>query len=104
MQLTAGRGLVLDDSSADVKNMTVANAGANGVEITATATDRTVTIEDLTVTKASLHAVDVNVTGAGSLTLNITGTNTITSTGNAFDAVLAGGSTGNLDLGLNGRR
>lgn len=102
VQSTAGRALVLDDSSADVKNLTVANAGANGVEITTTATDRTVTIENLTVTKASQHAVDVNVTGAGSLTLDITGTNSITSTSNAFDAVLAGGSTGNLNLGLNG--
>lgn len=102
VQSTVGRGLFLNDSSADVKSLTVANAGGNGVEITTTATNRTVTMQNLTVTKASTHGVDVNVTGAGSLALSITGTNAVTSTSNAFDAGLAGGSTGNLDLGLNG--
>lgn len=100
LESTAGGGLVLDDSSADISNVTVTTASTDGVAILTAATDRTVAIQGLTIGNASAFGVNVNIAGAGSLTLTVTGPNSIASVGNALDAALSGGSTGDLFLSL----
>lgn len=99
----AGRGVFLDDSSATLRNVDVRNAANDGVEITSTAASRTVDIVNLKV-NASALGLDINVTGAGDLTVNMSGEknglNMITSTSNGIDAATAGGSTGNLVLSI----
>jgi hypothetical protein len=101
LQSGGGRGLLLDDSSADITNLTVTSASGDGIEILTAGIDRTVSISDLSISGVTAQGMDVNLAGAGSLTLTITGTNTISSTGRAFDAALIGGSTGDLILSLN---
>lgn len=94
----AGRGLFLNNSSSTITDLHVVNATANGVEITTAATARTVTVTNLTVDAAGLNGVDLNVGGAQNLTYTQSGTVNVKSTGNAFEAALAGGSTGSLNL------
>jgi len=96
LESTAGRGLLLLNSSATISNLTVTTASTDGIEILNAGTDRTVTMENVSIANASGFGIDVNVTGPGSLELTITGTNSISSVGNAIDAALDGGSTGDL--------
>lgn len=102
LESTAGRGLLMIDSSADITDLIVTTASDDGVEIFNVGTDREVNIENLTVENASGFGVDVSVSGAGSLTLNIDGVNSISSVDNALNAELLGASTGDLNLSLNG--
>ena len=96
----AGRGLFLNDSSASISDLHVTSATTNGFEVTTAATARTVTVNNLTVDASGQHGVDLNVNGAGALTYTASGTSSVTSTGNAFDAALGAGSTGNMNLTL----
>jgi hypothetical protein len=79
-----GRGLLLDDSSATITDLRISNAGDDAIEIITAATDRTISLTDLTVTSATLQGLDVNVAGAGDLTLALSGGD-INATGNAID-------------------
>ena len=96
----AGRGLFLNNSAAAVTDLHVTSATTNGVEVTTGATARAVTINNLTVAAAGAHGVDLNTTGAGALTYTQSGTISVKSAGNAFDAALQAGSTGNMNLTL----
>lgn len=96
----AGRGVFLNNSAAAITDLEVTTATTNGLEVTTTATPRIVTLSNLTVDAAGLHGVDLNVAGAGALTYTQTGIFEVSSTGNAFDAALQGGSTGNMNLTL----
>lgn len=102
LQLTSGtgRGLFLNNSAAAIKDLHIVNAATNGVEVTTTATARTVTMNNLTIDAAGQHGVDLNVTGAGTMTFTESGTTNIKSTGNAFDAALQAASTGSMNLSL----
>lgn len=100
LESSAGRALVLDDTDAVLTDVTVNFAAGNAIEITTGATDREVEIRDLIIMGGAAAGLDVNVDGAGSLTLTIDGTNTITTSGNAFDAALGGASTGDLFLSI----
>ena len=102
LESTAGRGLLMIDSSADITDLTVTTASDDAVEIFNVGTDREVNIEILVVENASGFGVDASVSGAGALTLNIDGTNSISSVDNAINAALLGASTGDLNLALNG--
>lgn len=102
LESSAGRALVLDDTDATLTDVTVNFAAGNAIEITTAATDREVSITDLTVTGGAAAGLDVNVDGAGSLVLSLDGTNTITTAGNAFDAALGAASTGDLELSITG--
>lgn len=96
----AGRGVSLDDSAATIKDLTVKSAAANGLEISTSAISRTVTVENLTVEAATGHAVDLQTTGLGDLTFTQAGTAAVKSTGDAFDAALEAGSSGDINLSL----
>ena len=96
----AGRGVFLNDSTAAVTDLKVLSAATNGLEVTTAATARTVTVNNLTVTAAGQHGVDLNVAAAGALTYTQSGTIDVKSTGNAFDAALGAGSTGAMNLTL----
>jgi len=98
LESTAGRGLWLISSSADISNLTVTTASTDGIDILVAGTDRTVNLENISIANASGFGIDVNLNGIGSLELNVTGTNSISSVGNAIDVALAGGSTGDLVL------
>jgi hypothetical protein len=98
---TAGVGLFVDDSSAMITGLTVNNAASNGVEVLSAGTDRTVEFTDLVVTAAAAQGLRINVGGAGDLSVSLDGTNRITSTGNALQALTSGGSTGDLTLAIN---
>ncbi len=94
----AGRGLLIDDSDAELMDITVTSATDDGVEINAGATNRTVEITNLVVEAAGAQGLDINVDGAGDQTLVLDGINSLTSTGNAFDAALGAASTGDMIL------
>lgn len=98
LESTAGRGLWLINSSATITDLTVTTASTDGVEILTAGVDRTVTIENLSIVNASGFGMDINVNGAGSLDLSLTGANSISSVGSAIDARLGGASTGDLIL------
>jgi hypothetical protein len=102
LESSAGSALILDDTDATLTNVTVNFAAANGIEITTGAVDREVLITDLTILGGAGAGLDANVDGAGSLTLSLAGTNSITSDGNAFDAALGAASTGDLLLSIEG--
>lgn len=91
----AGRGALITDSDATLTNFTVETSSDDGIQIDNGATGRTVTINNLQVQSAGGQGLDVNVAGAGDLTLNLTGTSTtspsnIASAGNAIDVNLSG--------------
>lgn len=100
-----GNGATITDSDADFMNFKVATGSANGVVINNGANDRTITFTDLNVQSAGTQGLDVNVTGAGDLTLTLQGSgttgggNTISSTGNAVDILKSG--AGNAIVSLN---
>lgn len=96
----AGRGVFLNDSAAAVTDLKVLATTTNGLEVTTAATARIVTVNNLTIDAAGAHGVDLNIGGAGALTYTQSGTIGLTSTGNAFDAALLGGSTGSMNLTL----
>lgn len=101
LELSAGLvGLRVDDSSVVVSDTTITTAGDDGVEVSVGATDRTFNATNLTVSSAAAEGVDLNVTGVGSLTAAFTGANSISATGNAFDAALDAASTGDMLLEL----
>lgn len=92
ISMPTGRGIFLDDSSATISNVTIANAGDDGIQIDSAAVVRVVTASNVTVTDAVNEGVDVNVAGAGNLTLAFSDSS-IGSTNTAFD--IATTSTGN---------
>ncbi|MEZ6051126.1 MAG: inverse autotransporter beta domain-containing protein [Planctomycetaceae bacterium] len=99
---TAGRGILLDDTSATLTDVNITLAADDGIEINSAAVDRTVEITNLTVDSAFTEGVDINLDGAGNLAVSFAGTNSITAADNAVDATLGAASTGDLDLSLTG--
>jgi hypothetical protein len=97
---TGGRGLLLEDASSDVLNVTVTSATDDGVEVSSLGADRTVAFTNLVVEDASLEGLDINLDGAGNLDVSLSGQNMLTAAGNALDASLGGASTGDLVLAL----
>lgn len=104
------RGILLNDSSASLSSVTIQNPGNTALEINTTATDRTVTATGLNITKTggSIKGIDANVTGAGNLLLNISGTpgsatasNPISVQQDAVNVSTAALSTGNATVQLN---
>ena len=104
------RGILLDDSSASLSSVTIQNSGITALEINTTATDRTVTATGLRITNTvgNISGIDANVTGAGNLLLNISGTpgaatasNSISVQQDAVNVSTAAGSTGNATVQLN---
>lgn len=96
-----GRGLLIVDADVAATDVTVDAAADDGVEIDSLGADRTVSFTNLTVTTASAEGVDINVLGASDLTVRFDGTNSITATGTALDAALAG-FAGDLILSIDG--
>ncbi|MEZ6054877.1 MAG: right-handed parallel beta-helix repeat-containing protein, partial [Planctomycetaceae bacterium] len=99
---TAGRGILLDDTSATLTDVNITLAADDGIEINSAAVDRMVEITNLTVGSAFTEGVDINLDGAGNLAVSFAGTNSITAADNAVDATLGAASTGDLDLSLTG--
>ncbi|MEQ9412160.1 MAG: inverse autotransporter beta domain-containing protein [Fuerstiella sp.] len=95
ISMPTGRGIFLSDTSATLSNVTIADAGDDGIQIDSAATDRAVTATNITVTDAANEGIDVNVAGAGNLTFGID-SSSVTSTNNAFDIVTT--STGHALL------
>jgi len=98
------RGILLNDSSAILSSVTIQNSGDTALEINTTANNRIVTASGLRITNTvgSIKGVDANVTGAGGLLLNISGTQLSATASNSIsvqqDAVNVStevGSTGN---------
>jgi len=85
----AGRGALITDSDATLTNFRVETSSDDGIQIDNGATDRTVTINNLQIQSAGGQGLDVNVAGAGDLTLTLTGPSAtpsnIASAGNAID-------------------
>ena len=86
---STGRGILLDDTSATLSNVSIIDSGDDGIEITTAGTDRTVTISSLSVSDATTEAIDINVAGAGDLTFDLS-SSTLESTGNAIDVATTG--------------
>lgn len=95
------RGLLIVDADVLATDVTVDAAADDGVEINLLGADRTVAFTNLTVTTASAEGVDINLLAAGDLTVTFDGTNSITASGNALDAALAG-FAGDLILAIDG--
>ena len=104
-----GRGIVLTDSSASLSSVTIRNSRNTALEINTTADNRTVTATGLNITNTvgSIKGIDANVTGAGDLLLNISGTpgsatasNSISVQQNAVYVSTGIGSTGNATVQL----
>ena len=104
------RGILLNDSSASLSSVTIQNSGNTALEINTTANNRTVTATGLNITNTvgSIKGIDANVTGAGDLLLNISGTpgsatasNSISVQQDAVNVSTAVGSTGNATVQLN---
>ena len=72
----AGRGILLNDTSASLSSVTIQNSGNTALEINTTADNRTVTATGLNITNTvgSIKGIDATVKGAGDLLLNISGT------------------------------
>lgn len=99
------RGILLDDSSANLSAVTIQNSGLTALEINTMAADRTVTATGLSIT--GLSGIDANVTGAGDLVLNITGvpmsataSNSISVQQDAVNVSTGAVSTGNATIQL----
>lgn len=97
----SNRGLLIADADVSATDVTVDAAADDGVEVDSLGTDRTVAFTNLTVTTASMTSVDINVLGAGDLTVTFDGTNSISATGNALNAALTG-TAGDLILAIDG--
>lgn len=106
----AQRGILLNDSSASFSSVTIQNPGNTALEINTTANDRTVTATGLNITNTagSISGIDANVTGAGNLLLNISGTpgstaasNSISVQQDAVNVATGAGVTGNATVQLN---
>ena len=97
-------GVRIDDSNATLGNITIGatTAGTNGIIVETGSTDRTFDISNLTVSGVSGTGIELNVNGSGNLTASLTGSNSLSSAGNAFAAVTAVAATGNLELALSG--
>src|SRR5690606_9843109 len=85
LESTAGRGLWLISSSADISNLTVTTASTDGIDILVAGTDRTIALENVSIANASGFGIDVNLNGIGALDLTLSGTSSISSVGNAID-------------------
>ena len=101
----AQRGILLNDSSASLSSVTIQNLGNTALEINTTANNRTVTATGLKIT--GLSGIDANVTGAGNLVLNISGTpgsatasNSISVQQDAVNVSTGVGSTGKATVQL----
>ena len=104
------RGILLNDSAVSLSSVTIQNSGNTALEINTTANNRTVTATGLNITNTvgSIKGIDANVTGAGNLLLNISGTpgsatasNSISVQQDAVNVSTAAGSTGNATVQLN---
>ncbi len=100
------RGILLNDSSASLSSVTIQNSGTTALEINTTAGNSIVTATGLNIT--GLSGIDANVTGAGNLFLNISGTpgsatasNSISVQQDAVNVSTAALSTGNATVQLN---
>lgn len=100
LEATAGRGLLLSDSSAALTAIEVTTASGDGIAIETAAADRAVEIDGLTISNASGRGVGVEVAGTGSLSVSLRGTNSISSVGSGVEAALGGASTGDLLLSI----
>ncbi len=89
ISMPTGRGILLSDSSATLRNVTIENAGDDGIEIETAGSDRMVTISNTAIAGTVSEGVDVNVTGAGDLELMISDSQ-ISSTNNAVDITTTG--------------
>ena len=105
-----GRGILLNDSSASLSAVTIQNSGNTALEINTTANNSTVTATGLNITNTVgiVKGIDANVTGAGDLLLNISGTpgsatasNSISVQQDAVNVSTAALSTGNATVQLN---
>lgn len=105
VSMPTGRGIFLNDSSATISNVTIADAGDDGIQIDSAAVARVVTASNVTITDAVNEGVDVNVAGAGELTLAFSNSS-IGSTNTAFDIAATAGnafiSADNLTLASTG--
>ncbi|WP_210160939.1 right-handed parallel beta-helix repeat-containing protein [Allomesorhizobium alhagi] len=97
---TGDDAILSNDTSLTVQDLTIGaglGSGANGIRIVNWNQDRTVTIENVTVTSTAGidgSAVGVAATGAGTLTLNLQGS-TLRSTGTALDVTTSVGLAAN---------
>ena len=95
ISMPTGHGVVLTDSSATLSNITITNAGDDGIQIVTAAIDRVVAISNATITGAANEGVDVNLAAAGSLELTADNLTLASMTGAGFKADGSGG-TGTL--------
>ncbi len=101
-----GRGILLNDSSASLSSVTIRNSGNTALEINTTDIDAVVAASGLHIT-GGLSGIDANVTEAGNLLLNISGTpgsatasNSISVQQDAVNVSTGVGSTGNATVQL----
>jgi hypothetical protein len=103
----AGRGILLNDSSASLSSVTIQNSGITALEINTTDTNKhTVTATGLNIT-GGLSGIDAKVTGTGNLLLNISGTPDLATASNfisvqqdAVNVLTVAGSTGDATVQL----
>ncbi|MDF1606914.1 hypothetical protein PZ897_01855 [Hoeflea sp. YIM 152468] len=113
---TGGNAILVDNAAATISGVTIgASAGGVGDDITGAGiridnTDgnaRTVALSDITMGAAGATGdvagigIDINSSGAGVLTVNLTGTNVIGSTGQALDVDETNGTKAANNLLLN---
>ena len=97
--ISAGQnGVEINNTDAVLNNVSV-NAGNDGVVVNTGAANRTINIENLTVTAAGSQGLELNINGAGNLVANIANSS-IAATGNAFDAATSAAG-GGLTLAFN---
>ena len=109
---TGGSAIVIDDTIASISNVTIGGSATGagnditgaGIRIEGTdAISRTVALSNITMGSGGVGdtgdvagiGLDINSSGAGILTVNLTGTNEIRSTGQALDVDETGAGTAN---------
>jgi hypothetical protein len=105
-----GRGILLNDSSANMSSVTIQNSGNTALEINTTNIGGIVAASGLNITNTagSIRGIDANVTGAGNLLLGISALpgaaptiNSISVQQDAVNVSTSAGSTGNAVVLLN---
>jgi hypothetical protein len=106
----AGRGILLNDSSANMSSVTIQNPGNTALEINTTDIGGIVAASGLNITNTagSIRGIDANVNGAGNLLLGISALpgaapaiNSISVQQDAVNVSTSAGSTGNAVVLLN---
>jgi hypothetical protein len=106
----AGRGILLNDSSANMSSVTIQNPGNTALEINTDVIGGIVAASGLNITntEGSIRGIDANVTGAGNLLLGLSALpgaapaiNTISVQQDAVNVSTSAGSTGNAVVLLN---